>query len=83
MDNSIVRVLKSAPVLTPDDSVRRTAGLMRSSSSSRIFVHRSGQIIGVVTEQAISNHLARSENTQVALDSIISDLVDTNVVNDK
>ena len=79
-NNGISQLIKSVPILSPEDSIRRAAGLIRSSEGSRVLVHRSGQIIGTVSEQAIAAFLAAAEDTEAALEAAVGPLVDQNVV---
>ncbi len=80
MTNGITQLIKGAPILAPDDTVRRAVGLIRASSAGRVLVHDSGQIIGSVSEQAIAAFLANSEDREDLCDAPIRPLIDSNIV---
>jgi len=75
-DNGISQLIKGCPVLTPGDSLRRAAGLIRSSDGSRLPVHDAGRIVGTVSERAIAAHIAAADDVEAALEAQIGPLVD-------
>lgn len=80
MNTGVSQLTKSAPILTPDDTLRRAAGLIRASGASRVLVHEQGRIIGAVTERSVAAFLANSDDTEAVLDSPVRPLVEPNVV---
>ena len=71
----ITQLIKGCPVLTPGETLRRAAGLIRSSEGSRLPVHDAGRIIGTVSERSIAGHLAAADDVEAALESPIGPLV--------
>lgn len=80
IDNSILYLIKSAPVVTPQDSIRRVTGLIQGTGGSRILVIDDGRIAGTVSERAISAYLAASDDPQSAADSKIEPIIEPNSV---
>lgn len=74
-DRSILPLIKGAPVLEPEDSVRRAAGLIRASDGATLIVTGGGRVIGTVNEQAIASHLAMSDGSDEGLDRPLAPLV--------
>ena len=66
-------------MLASDDTVRRAAGLIRSSDGSRLPVHENGRIVGTVSERAIAAFLSGAEDLGPALESRVGALLDPNV----
>jgi len=75
-DNGIAQLVKSCPVLSPSDTVRRAAGLLRSSEGSRLPVQEGGRIIGTVSERAIAACVAAAHDIEAALDAPVAALVE-------
>lgn len=80
MDPGIAQLTRTVPILAPEDTVRRAAGLIRASGGSRVLVHEQGRITGTVSERAIAASLARAESLDEALDAPVGQLLDPNVV---
>jgi len=80
MNVTIDHLVKSVPILEPGDTIRRAAGLIRTTEGSRVLVHDSGQIVGTVSEQAIAGFLARNDDVESALDQPVEPIVDRSVV---
>lgn len=78
IDSSITQLTKFVPVLEPEDTVRRAAGLMRSSEGSRLFVQSGGQIMGSVSERAIAGFLSGSDGSDSELDASVNQLIEPN-----
>lgn len=71
----ITSIIRNVPVLGPEDSVRRAAGLIRASDGSGLFVISGGQVYGMITEQAITAYLAAAQDPEAALNDPIAGLV--------
>lgn len=74
-DPGIVQLIRPAPIIRPDDTIRRAAGLIRASDGSSLPVAVDSQIIGSVSERAIAGFLAQAEDGEAALDSAVASLV--------
>lgn len=75
----IARLVKDCPVLNPQDTLRRAAGLLRASGGSRLPVCRNGSIFGTISERSITAHLAAADNPNDVLDTPIESLVEPGV----
>lgn len=73
-DSNILNILKSAPILSQNDTIRRAAGLIKASEGSAVFVRFDSSVSGVVTEQSISAFIASKDDTREALDAPIGPL---------
>lgn len=80
MNNGIKHLIKTVPILTPYDTVRRAAGLIHASEGSRVFVRDEDQIIGAVSERAIIAFLASASDAEVASQSPIGPLVEPGIM---
>jgi len=80
MNDGIKHIIKTAPILTPYDTVRRAAGLISASDGSRVFVRDRGQIIGAVSDWAIVAFLASADDVETASKSPIGPLVEPGVL---
>ncbi|MEN6356176.1 MAG: DUF1385 domain-containing protein [Armatimonadota bacterium] len=78
MDSSILYLVKSAPAVTPQDSIRRVVGLIQSSRGSRILVLDDGRIVGAVSERGISAYIAASDDPEAAINSNIEPIIEPN-----
>lgn len=74
-DSNILNFLKSAPILSEDDTIKRAAGLIRASEGSAIFVRFGNSVSGIVTEQSIAAFISSADDVQEALDAPIGPLV--------
>ncbi|MGQ9454680.1 MAG: DUF1385 domain-containing protein [Armatimonadota bacterium] len=81
MDDSggIAKLVKDSPILTPQDTLRRAASLMRSSGASKLPVRRDDAIIGTISERSIVAQLASVQDADRALDMPIEPLVEPGV----
>jgi len=75
MDNTIRQITKHSPVVAPQDSVQRAAGLMRASESSRIIVADGLRIVGTLGEADVASFVSSFDNVEAALQSPIAPLV--------
>jgi len=80
MTNGITQLIKSVPILSPQDTIRRAAGLIRASDGTSVLVHDFGRIIGIVSEHGIAAYLAASDDLEHALDASIMPLIDPNII---
>ena len=78
-NKSITYLIKGAPVLTPEDTIRRAQGLMAAIEGSSLLVIRFGQIVGSVNEQAIAGYLANAEDTDNVLQAQIGPIIESNI----
>lgn len=78
-DQPITRLIKNVHVLSSRDSLRRAAGLMKTTDGSKLPVRNGESIYGVISERAISGFISAADDVDAALDSPIEPLVDTNV----
>jgi len=76
IDKSISSLVKVAPVVTPEDSIKRAAGLIKGTGGSKILVLDGNQVVGTVSEQSILAALS-SEDSE-GEDSRISSIVEPN-----
>lgn len=76
---TITELIKGAPVLAPDDTIKRAASLIRSVDGSSLVVIQNGMIGGVVSEKAISAALAQSDDTEMALETPVRTIMDPGV----
>lgn len=74
-DSDILRIVKGAPLLSPADTVRRAAGLVREFEGSQLPVSDQGRIAGVITERTIAAFLAGAEDLETALESPLEPLI--------
>lgn len=74
-DRNILQLVRNTPVLNPEDTVRRAAGLVREFEGSELPVSRFGQVAGMVTERAIAAYLAAAEDLESALEAPVEPLV--------
>lgn len=73
-DNGITQLIKSAPVLSGDDTIRRAAGLIRASDGSEVLVANGGRVLGTVSEKDITDFLAKADDPSQAMNEPISPL---------
>jgi CBS domain-containing protein len=78
--HGVAQLARNVPIIAPEDTVRRAAGLIRASGGSRVLVHDHGRITGTVSERAIAALLAGAESLDEALDAPVGRLLDPNVV---
>lgn len=76
----IQQLIKAAPLLHADDTVRRAAGLIRASDGSSVVVLQNGSIAGMVGEDAIAAFLASSGDPDSAREERIGPLVQSSPV---
>lgn len=74
--DKIARLIKQAPFLTVEDTVRRAAGIIRASEGSATVVLRNGAIAGIVSESDIAGLLANASDLEAALNQPIESIVD-------
>ena len=79
-DRTITELVKTAPLLTPEDTVRRAAGLIRGSEGSSLLVLADGGIMGRVSEQAIAGLMSSSDDPEKAFEQSVASLIEPNVV---
>ncbi|MCE5199634.1 MAG: DUF1385 domain-containing protein [Armatimonadota bacterium] len=75
-NSSIAQHIKSIPAVTPSDTVRRAAGLIRASEGTRILVLDGGHIVGTVSERGVAAYLSSADDMETALDSAIAPIVE-------
>ncbi|MCX6345576.1 MAG: DUF1385 domain-containing protein [Armatimonadetes bacterium] len=75
MNQTITDLTKSAPVVGPDDTIRRAASLIRGIDGSSIIVILQGQILGTVSEKSIAALLSQSDDPEQALDTPVSAII--------
>ena len=80
VDRTITELINTAPLLAPEDTVRRAAGLIRGSDGSSLLVLADGGIVGSVGEQAIAAFLSKSDDLEKALEQPVGPLIEPNVV---
>lgn len=73
---TVGEITRRVPLLEPDDTVRRAAGLIRESGGSRLFVRVGAQIVGSVSERSIAAALGADGDADSILDSSIERLVE-------
>ena len=78
-NKTIANLIKGAPVLTPEDNIRRAVGLIRACESSSLLVVQYGQVIGTVTEQTITAFLAQAQDNDIALSARVAPLISQGV----
>lgn len=74
-NTTIVNLIKYAPILSPEDNIRRAVGLIRVCESSSLLVVDYGQVIGTLSEESITAFLAKSEDYKAALSEPIWQLI--------
>lgn len=74
-DKNITELIRMAPMLDSRDTVRRAAGLIRASESTRLLVVREGIICGTVDESSIAGYLGSMPDPESALDDTIEPLI--------
>lgn len=72
-------LVRRVKVLEVTDTVRRAAGLLQESGSSRIFVHVGNRLVGMVSEHSIAALLGKAGDIEQALESTIEPLVDHDI----
>ena len=80
MNLSITELIKGAPVLAPNDTLKRAASLLRASDGSSTVVIDGGQIVGIITEKAIAAALAQAPDSQFPLDTPVRSLMDPGIL---
>ncbi len=78
-DIFISDIVKGAPVLGPNDTVRRAASLIKSSEGSALCVQEGGRLVGFISEKSISSYIASAGEGKEALDEPIEMIVDRDV----
>jgi len=66
--------------MAPDDTLRRAASLIRVSDGSSTVVIDRSQIVGIITEKAITAALAQAPNVESALDTPVRGLMDPGIL---
>ena len=79
-DTGITELIKTHPLVTPEDTVRRAAGLIKGSEGSRLVVVSDGGVVGAITERAISSFLAATNDLDAAMLEPIGPLVEPHPV---
>ena len=80
INKTIAQLIKSAPVLSEDDTIRRAVGLLRAVNAASILVIREGQMSGCVTERGITAFLSTSDDPERALEQPIENLIESDIV---
>ena len=75
MNQTITHLTRGAPVVAPDDTIRRAASLIRGIDGSSLIVTLNGQIMGTVSEKSIAALLGQSDDPEKALNTPISALI--------
>ena len=70
IDKSITSLIKSIPIVTPEDSIKRAAGLIKGTGGSKILVLDGSSVVGTVSERsilaALSSEDSESEDSKIA-----------------
>lgn len=74
-EKNIANLIQRAPVLSPDDSIRRAVGLIRTCAGSSIIVANCGHVVGTINEQSIAAHLAQAQDPEAALSDTIGPIL--------
>lgn len=80
INKAIAQLIKSAPILSEDDTIRRAVGLIRAVNADSILVMRHGQLAGSVSERGITAFLSTSDDPEGALELPIEELIEPDIV---
>ncbi|MFQ3548616.1 MAG: DUF1385 domain-containing protein [Armatimonadota bacterium] len=78
-ETGINELIKGAPVISPQDTIKRAAGLMRGFQSESILVFGLGEDKGILTEKAITEYLSKQDDPKSALNDPVAPLIDRNL----
>ena len=79
INKTISQLVKSAPILSEDDTIRRAVGLIRAVNAASLLVIRDGQMAGRVTERGITAFLSATDDPERALEQPIESLVESDI----